>query len=87
VLAVVGVGFDRPEEGGNMASYAEVQEYVQQRHGFVPKTCWIAHVKELNGLPVQRAWNRAGRGRVVPCPPEKRRPIEDAFRHFRMMPG
>jgi hypothetical protein len=68
-----------------MATYDEISDYVRRRFGFVPKTCWIAHVKELNGLPVQQAWNRRGRGRVVPCPADKRSAIEQAFRHFRML--
>ena len=68
-----------------MATYEEIDGYVRRHSGFAPKSCWIAHVKELNGLPVSRAWNRAGRGRVVPCPPDKRRAIEQAFRHFGMI--
>jgi len=47
-------------EGGRIIhrmkpTYAEIAECVKLRHGFVPKTCWIAHVKELNGLPVRVA--------------------------------
>ncbi|OLC74575.1 MAG: hypothetical protein AUH78_10875 [Gemmatimonadetes bacterium 13_1_40CM_4_69_8] len=68
-----------------MATYDEVSDYVKRQFGFAPKTCWIAHVKELNGLPVGRAWNRAGRGRIVPCPEDKRPAIERAFHHFRMI--
>jgi hypothetical protein len=72
-------------KGESMATYDEIVERVRQRDGFVPKTCWIAHVKELNGLPVGRAWNRAGHSRVVPCPNDKRPAIERAFRHFGMI--
>ena len=68
-----------------MASYAEIQRWVKQQHGWVPKTCWIAHVKALNGLPVRTAWNRRGAGRVVPCPDGKRPAIEAAFQHFGML--
>jgi len=70
--------------GDLMATYEQIINWVRRRYRFVPKTCWIAHVKELNGLPVRRAWNRAGRGRVVPCPDERRSAIEQAFRHFGM---
>jgi len=31
-------------------TYAEIQRCVKQQYGFVPKTRWIAHVKEHNGL-------------------------------------
>ena len=66
-----------------MATYREIEAFVQRHHGFVPKPSWIAHVKVLRGLPVRRKANRAGRRRrVVPCPPEKREAIEQAFRHF-----
>lgn len=66
-----------------MATQIEIQKYVQRRHGFVPKSSWIAHVKMLRDLPTRRAANRAGRGRrVEPCPPEKREVIEEALRHF-----
>lgn len=65
-----------------MATYKGIQKYVKQRFGFGPKTCWIAHVKELNGLPTRPVWNRTARNREVPCPPEKRPPIEAALRHF-----
>jgi len=66
-----------------MPTYSEIQKFVQRRHGFVPKTAWIAHVKILRNIPTRGAANRAGRGRrVVPCPPEKREAIEEALRHF-----
>jgi hypothetical protein len=42
-----------------MATIEEIQDYVRTRYGFVPKSCWIADVKEQNGLPVRPAWNRA----------------------------
>ncbi len=66
-----------------MPTYSEIQKFVQRRHGFVPKTGWIAHVKTLRGVSTRRAANRAGRGRrVAPYPPEKREAIEQALRHF-----
>jgi len=65
-----------------MSTYREIQKYVKQRFGFQPKTCWIAHVKELNGVPTRIVWNRAGRNREVPCPHEKQPAIEAALRHF-----
>jgi len=35
----------------NSATYSEIQQYVKSKYGKVVKTCWIAHVKELSGLP------------------------------------
>ena len=69
-----------------MATDGEIQRFVQGHHGFIPKAGWIAHVKEVHGIPTLRGANRARRDRKVePCPPEKREAIEEAFRHFGMM--
>ena len=56
-----------------MATYKEIQGYVKETYGFLPKTCWIAHMKELCGIPVKNAPNRISPShREKPCPPEKR---------------
>ena len=68
-----------------MATYQQIQGWAKAKHGFVPKTCWIAHCKELAELPVRTAPNRRGKRRAVPCPPAKREPIMAAFRHFGMI--
>ena len=67
-----------------MATYQQIQDWVKVKHGVVPKTCWIAHCKELAGLPVRAAPNRQGE-RSEPCPAAKREPIMAAFRHFGMV--
>ncbi len=36
-----------------LATYQQIQEWVRQQYGFVPETCWIAHVKESCGLPLR----------------------------------
>ena len=64
-----------------MARYRDVQKDVKLHSGFVPKTCWIADVRVLNGLPTRKAPNRAkGVSRAYPCPPNKRHAIEESFR-------
>jgi len=67
-----------------MATYCEIKTYVKSKYGFKPKTCWIAHVKELCGLPLGDAWNRTGE-RSNPCPPDKIECIKNAFKHFNMI--
>jgi len=67
-----------------MTTYEEIQDYIKQKYGFTPKTCWIAHVKEICGLPVRKAPNRLGEERSHPCPPQKIENIKDAFKHFKM---
>ena len=68
-----------------MASYQQIQEWVKANYGWQPKTCWIAHCKEIHGLPLREAPNRQGVGRIVPCPPNKLPAIEAAFRKFGMI--
>ena len=65
-----------------MATYKAIQREVAARDGFVPETCWIADMKERDGLPVRRAWNRRGDRRERPCPPEKREAIRRAVRRL-----
>jgi hypothetical protein len=55
-----------------MATYRQIQEHVRAQAGWLPKTCWIAHVESDLGLPVRDAWNRANAERQVPCPSDKR---------------
>lgn len=68
-----------------MATYNEIQSWVKAKHGWIPKTCWIAHCKEIVGLPVSNAPNRKSDSRMVPCPAEKQEAILSAFQHFGML--
>lgn len=69
-----------------MATYSEIVDWIKERHGFVVKTCWIAHVKSDCGLPVRQATNRHNpKVREVPCPQDKRPAILAALRHFKMI--
>ena len=54
-----------------MATYKQIQAFVKGKHGFQPKTCWIAHVKEMAGLEVKPAWNRVGEEREECSAPQK----------------
>ena len=67
-------------------TYAEIAKEVQRIGDFVPKTCWIAHVKSEFGLTGRVAPNRIdAKSRKYPCPPEKRRVIEAAMRRLGMI--
>ncbi len=71
-----------------MATYAEIQEYVEEMYACTVKTCWIAHVRELTGLPVKRSHKRMpGSPRKHPCPEWARPMIEEAMRDFGMLPN
>lgn len=67
------------------ATYQKIQKWVLDHHQVHIKTCWIAHAKEIHGLPLREAPNRQGEERVEPCPPEVLPAITDAFRHFGML--
>ncbi|PUA40653.1 hypothetical protein C8Z91_02145 [Paenibacillus elgii] len=68
-----------------MATYKQIQEYVKQTYGYVPKSCWIAHMKEACGLKPKVASNRSGDVRMYPCPLEKQADIRETFQHFKML--
>lgn len=69
-----------------MATYQEIQADVRNQHGRTVKTCWIAHVKELNGLPLRKTPNRAaGNVRQVLCPADIRPIIEESMRRLGML--
>lgn len=66
-----------------MATYREIQNYVKTHYNCAVKTCWIAHVKELNGMQLRVAHNRVStQERQFPCPNEKRVMIEQALKNF-----
>jgi hypothetical protein len=68
-----------------MATYKQISDWVKRRFGFVPKKGWIAHTKEMLGIPVRFARNRHDPNRrVVPCPYDRQIAIQAAFRYFKM---
>lgn len=69
-----------------MATYNEIKEYVLNKYNINIQTCWIAHVKEKFGLLSRTAPNRIDETeRVKPCPENKEKYIEDAFKFFKMI--
>lgn len=62
-----------------MSKNKALQDYVRAKIGRVMQSCWIAHVKEMNGLPVNS--RRTGE-RQKPCPPKYRPVIEQAMREL-----
>ncbi|WP_269400846.1 hypothetical protein [Henriciella marina] len=69
-----------------MATYKQIQEHTQNEYGYVPKTCWIAHVMSDYGLTRRTAPNRQSADkRTNPCPPNKRPSIEQTLKHFGML--
>ena len=62
----------------------EIEQWVEERYGFVPHPFWIGHCKELylqhTGIPstTRKPWHQ--------CPADKRTAIRDAFVHFGLLP-
>jgi hypothetical protein len=70
----------------NMATYDQIRKDVQQKHGRYVQDCWIAHVKEQNGLPLRAAHNRRSIDcRAKPCPADVKPMIEATMRRFGMI--
>jgi len=56
-----------------------------QKHGFTAKNGWIAHAKEVYGVPTKPSSNRKGKTRRWPCPKKHFEQFKDAFEHFDML--
>ncbi len=70
-----------------MATYKQIQDEVRNHDGLVVKSCWIAHVKELNGLETRQSPNRISPGRRAhPCPEKIRPIIVEAMKQLGMLP-
>ncbi len=69
-----------------MATYKQIQEYIKDVYGYSPKTCWIAHMKEVCGLQPKVSPNRYSvNERTHPCPVDKQDNIKETFIHFNMI--
>ena len=68
-----------------MASYQEIKNYVLEKHRHRVKSGWIAHAKEVYGIPVKKAGNRKGKERLWPFPKKNLPLIKEAFEHFDMI--
>ncbi len=69
-----------------MATYRQIQLYIKQKYNVTIKTCWIADMKEKNGIKLRIAPNRISlEKKVYPCPNEFEPLIKDAFTYFNMV--
>ncbi len=72
----------------NDATYQQIKAYVLEHTGLHVSTLYIAQVKAKHGIIERACYNKAKSegGRVPKCPPEKEKAIEEALRHFQMIP-
>ncbi|MCK5717189.1 MAG: hypothetical protein KAH77_06840 [Thiomargarita sp.] len=70
-----------------MLTYKIIQTEIKETHGRLVKACWIAHVKEMNGLPLKLSHNRAAsEPRKYPCPDWAKPLIESVMQKHGMLP-
>lgn len=70
-----------------MATYKEIQRHLKRVYGVSAETCHIADVLREHGLTTRIAPDRIDPlNPVKPCSVGKRKPIEEALRHFGMIP-
>ena len=85
------VGIDlKPEDvtaAESKATYAEIQGYIEEKYGFKVSTLYIAQTKEAMGIKERENYNqpKSANGKKLVCPPEKKKAIQDALRHFKMI--
>lgn len=68
------------------ATYAEIKEYVLEKHGLKVSQLYIAQVKRKHGIIERVNYNVGeGKAKVPQVPMEKEKAIEDALRYFQMI--
>ena len=70
------------------ATYREIEEWVREKYGFHVTNLNIAQVKQKHGIIERENSNKAesADSKQPGCPEEKVKAIEDAMRHFQMIP-
>ena len=69
-------------------TYKQIQEYVLEHTGLQDSALYIAQVRAKHGIIERENYNKPKTegNRVPKCPPEKEKAIEDAMKHFGMIP-
>ncbi len=62
----------------------DIEQWVQERYGFVPHPYWISDCRELFLRTVEA--NAEARKPWHQCPEDKRERIREAFLHFGLLP-
>ena len=71
----------------NKVKIKEIQQYCKTRFNITAKNTYIAHVKELSGIPISKANNRKGEKRLWPCPIKLQPLIKMAFIELGLLEG
>lgn len=70
------------------ATYDEIKDYIFDTHRVKVSSLYIAQVKQMHGIIERDCYNNSKKGspKQPQCPTEKVKLIEEALRHFKMIP-
>lgn len=70
------------------ATYDEIKDYIFDKHRVKVSSLYIAQVKQKHGIIERDCYNNSKKesAKQPQCPPEKAKIIEEALRHFKMIP-
>lgn len=70
------------------ATYEEIKDYIFDKHRVKVSSLYIAQVKQKHGIIERDCYNNSKKEtpNQPQCPPEKVKLIEEALRHFKMIP-
>ena len=70
------------------ATYEEIKDYIFDKHRVKVSSLYIAQVKQKHGIIERDCYNNSKKENPnqPQCPPEKVKLIEEALRHFKMIP-
>lgn len=89
--STITVGIDMDEldvsRAESKATYAQLQAYIEEKHGFKVSNLYIAQAKAAMGIKERENYNKPKNptSKTLVCPPEKLVAIQDALRHFQMV--
>ena len=70
------------------ATYDEIKDYIFDKHRVKVSSLYVAQVKQKHGIIERDCYNNSKKDNTKQpqCPPEKVKLIEEALRHFKMIP-
>lgn len=70
------------------ATYDEIKDYIFDKHRVKVSSLYVAQVKQKHGIIERDCYNNSKKDnpKQPQCPPEKVKLIEEALRHFKMIP-
>ena len=71
-----------------ICKYDEIKDYIFDKHCVKVSSLYIAKIKQKHGIIERDCYNNSKKDNTKQpqCPPEKVKLIEEALRHFKMIP-